>query len=38
MTLIEALRDAESRLRDAEIDDARLEAEILLCHALSPTR
>ncbi len=38
VTLIEALRDAESRLRDAEIDDARLEAEILLCHALSLTR
>ncbi|MCH7836962.1 MAG: peptide chain release factor N(5)-glutamine methyltransferase [Chloroflexi bacterium] len=38
MTLIEALRDAESRLRDAEIEDARLEAEILLCHALSLTR
>ena len=38
VTLIEALRDAESRLRAAEIDDARLEAEILLCHALSLTR
>ncbi|MCH7511432.1 MAG: peptide chain release factor N(5)-glutamine methyltransferase [Chloroflexi bacterium] len=36
--LIETLRDAESRLRDAEIEDARLEAEILLCHALSLTR
>ncbi len=38
VTLTEALRDAESRLRDAEIEDARLEAEILLCHALSFTR
>ena len=36
--LIETLRDAELRLRDAEIEDARLEAEILLCHALSLTR
>ena len=38
VNLIETLRDAESRLRDAEIEDTRLEAEILLCHALSLTR
>ena len=38
VTLIEALRDAESRLHDADIEDARLEAEMLLCHALSLTR
>ena len=38
VTPTEALRDAESRLRAAEIEDARLEAETLLCHALSLTR
>ncbi len=32
MTLAEALRDATLRLQHAEIDDARLEAEVLLCH------
>ena len=38
VNLIETLRDAESRLREAKIEDARLEAEMLLCHALSLTR
>ncbi|MCH8026273.1 MAG: peptide chain release factor N(5)-glutamine methyltransferase [Chloroflexi bacterium] len=38
MTPTEALRDAESRLFAAKIEDAGLEAETLLCHALSLTR
>jgi release factor glutamine methyltransferase len=38
VTLAETLHDAEARLRAAGIDDARLEAELLLCHALELTR
>ncbi len=38
VTLAETLHDAEARLRAASIDDARLEAELLLCHALGLTR
>ena len=38
MTTAEALRDAESRLRAAGISDARLEAEVLLGHALQLSR
>ena len=38
MNLAEALNDASSRLRDAGIDDARLEAEVLLRHSLGITR
>lgn len=38
MTLAEALHDAQARLRAADIDDAWLEAEVLLCHALSMSR
>ena len=38
MNLGEALNDASSRLRDADIDDARLEAELLLRHSLGITR
>ncbi len=38
MNLAEALNDASSRLRDAGIDDARLEAELLLRHSLGITR
>ncbi len=34
MTLAETLRDAALRLQKAESDDARLEAEVLLCHVL----
>jgi len=38
-TFAHALRDAEARLRAAGIDDdARLEAEVLLCHALGVSR
>ena len=33
MTLAEVLRDAASRLQAAGIEEARLEAEVLLCHA-----
>ncbi len=38
MNLAEALNDASSRLRDAGIDDARLEAELLLRYSLGITR
>ncbi len=38
MNLAEALNDASSRLRNAGIDDARLEAEVLLRHSLGITR
>ncbi|MEX1252980.1 MAG: peptide chain release factor N(5)-glutamine methyltransferase [Dehalococcoidia bacterium] len=38
MTIAEAVRRAEARLRDAGIDDARLEAEVLLCHTLGVSR
>ena len=38
MTLAQVLHDAEARLRAASIDDARLEAELLLCMALELTR
>ena len=38
MTPAELLHHAEARLRAAGIDDARLEAEVLLCHALGLTR
>jgi release factor glutamine methyltransferase len=38
VTLAEVLREAEARLRAAGIDDARLEAEVLLCHAQGLTR
>ncbi len=38
MNLAEALNDASSRLRDAGIDDTRLEAELLLRHSLDITR
>ncbi len=38
MTLREALRQAEARIAGASIPDARLEAEILLMHALSLPR
>ena len=38
MTLARVLHDAEARLRAASIDDARLEAELLLCHTLQLTR
>lgn len=34
MTLAETLHDATARLRAGEIEDARLEAEVLLAHAL----
>ena len=38
MTLAETLHAAEARLRAAAIDDARLEAELLLRHALALSR
>ena len=38
MTLAETLHAATARLRAAAIDDARLEAELLLCHALGLSR
>lgn len=38
MTIAEALHRAEARLRAAGIEDARLEAEVLLCHALGISR
>jgi release factor glutamine methyltransferase len=38
VTFAEAVHDAERRLRAAGIDDARLEAEVLLCHALGISR
>lgn len=38
MTLGEALREAQERLRRAAIEDAALEAEVLLAHALGLTR
>ena len=38
VTLAQTLHDAESRLRAAEIEHARLETEVLLCHALGLTR
>ena len=38
MNLGEALNDASSRLREAGIDDARLEAEVLLRDSLGITR
>ena len=38
MTLAEALREAEERLRAAGIDDPRLEAEVLLRHTLAVPR
>lgn len=38
MTLADALHDAERRLRDADIADPRIEAELLLAHALGCTR
>ena len=38
MTLAETLREAEERLRAAGIDDPRLEAEVLLRHALAIPR
>jgi release factor glutamine methyltransferase len=38
MTLAETLRDAAERLRAADVDDARLEAEALLAFALDATR
>jgi release factor glutamine methyltransferase len=38
MTLATVLRAAERRLRAARIDDARIEAELLLAHALGATR
>jgi release factor glutamine methyltransferase len=38
VTLAEALHAAQSRLRDAGIDDAELEAEVLLRHALGLDR
>ncbi len=38
MTTAEALRDAQARLSAAGIDDARLEAEVLLSHALQLSR
>ena len=38
VTLAETLHDAERRLRAAGIDDACLEAEVLLCHALGLSR
>jgi release factor glutamine methyltransferase len=38
MTIAEAIRLAEARLRTAGIDDARLETEVLLCHALGLSR
>ena len=38
MTLAEALHAAQSRLRDAGIDDAELEAEVLLRHVLGLNR
>lgn len=38
MILAEILRDAEARLRAEDIGDARLEAEVLLCHALGVAR
>lgn len=34
MTIAEALHNAQARLRAAGIEDAALEAEVLLCHAL----
>lgn len=38
MTLAELLHQAETRLRTADIEDARLEAELLLRHAIGLTR
>ena len=38
MTIAEVLQRAEGRLRASGSDDARLEAEVLLCHALGLTR
>jgi len=38
VTLAEALQRAEARLRAGGIDDARLEAELLFCHALGISR
>lgn len=38
MTVAETLRDAAARLSQAGIDDARLEAEVLLAHALGVDR
>ena len=38
MTTAEALRDAQARLSAAGIGDARLEAEVLLSHALQLSR
>ena len=37
-TLGEVLRDARDELAKAGIEDARIEAEVLLCHALGVTR
>lgn len=38
MITVDAIRGAASRLRGADIADDRLEAELLLCHALGLTR
>lgn len=38
VTIAEALRDATARLQAAGIEDARLEAEVLLAHALELSR
>jgi len=38
VTIAEALYRAEARLRAAGLEDARLEAEVLLCHALGCSR